>query len=108
MPAVVIALSIAILVIAVAFGIMALNGRRIILRTLQAVERSGGGADAVELRRRYQVLLEARVYAKTYLIFAEQERIAGALERLADAPGFTPVAPPHGRSIIHANPYFRA
>lgn len=109
MPAVVIALSFSVLVIAVAFGVLALAGRQTIMRTLKSVEGSGGGGcEQSEIRRRYQVLLEGCVYPKTYLLFGERERIATALDRLARQPGFVPVAPPHGPSILHANPYFKA
>lgn len=108
MPVVVTALSLAVLVLVVAFGILALAGRRTILRTLEAVETGGGeGCEPSELRRRYQVLLEASVYQKTYLLFGERERIAAAVDLLAGLPGFTPAALPHGPSILHANPYFR-
>ena len=109
MPAVVIALSIAVLVLVVSFGVLAMSGRRTILRTLRAVE-AGGEDDSTpaEQRRRYQVLLEARVYPKTYLIFGERQRISAALDQLAALPGFVPVAPPQGPSILHSNPYFTA
>jgi hypothetical protein len=42
------------------------------------------------------------------MIFVERQRIAAALDRLAALPGFVPVAPPQGPSILHANPYFTA
>jgi hypothetical protein len=50
-PAVVIALSIAALVLISSFGVLAMNGRRTILRTLQAVEAGGGGRRGRRLRQ---------------------------------------------------------
>jgi hypothetical protein len=87
------------------FGLIALHGRYIIMSTLRAVE---AGADTAtgDHRDRYLILLEARTYPKTYLLFGARRRINAALETLTRAPGFIARELPTGPSIWHRNIYF--
>lgn len=87
------------------FGLIALHGRGIIMRTLRAVENPGAPA-AGEPGDQYLILLEARTYPKTYLLFRERERIDAALGLLSAAPGFIARDLPSGPSIWYRNVYF--
>lgn len=92
-----------------AFGLLTVNGRRIIMATVVNVERHGGeGLSANELRDKYLILLEASTYPKMYLLFGQRARILAALDKLAERMTAAPPALPTGPSIWHANPYFRA
>jgi hypothetical protein len=87
------------------FGIVALQGRSVVLRTLHAVEEAQPPA-AGDYRDQYLILLEARTYPKTYLLFRTRDRVNAALDKLAGAPDFVARGLPNGPSIWHRNIYF--
>lgn len=88
------------------FGLIALNGRGIILRALLAAESADLTGTPEELRQQYLILLEGQTYPKTYLLFRQRARISAALGRLAASPGFVPEVLPSGPSILYRNYYF--
>lgn len=91
-------------IVTACFGLFALHGRGIILRTLRTVESTE--VPSVDCGDQYLILLEALTYPKTYLLFKERARIGAAIDRLAAAPGFVPRTLPAGPSIWHRNVYF--